>query len=292
MAPGLNQASAPSVLKAATILLDQLAGARRSLTRGITSPVSLCTKTVIGTPQARWRDTTQSGRVSIMPVMRFSPCGGTQRVSSMAFSARARSVPALARVLVHGDEPLRRGAEDHRLLRAPGMRIVVLVARARAISAPASVSAAITAKLASPNLPLSSMTRLPSKPGASLVKKPASSTVKGILVSILRSRQQALVCGPDLEVLGAMTRRGMHKARAGILGDMLAGEQRHVEIVALPAQWMRASVMASSVGLDASAEALQSRPARGSYTFSASASASISLSPIFAQLSSGASVTS
>ena len=46
----------------------------------------------MGTPQARWRDTTQSGRVSIMPVMRFSPCGGTQRVSPMAFSARARSV--------------------------------------------------------------------------------------------------------------------------------------------------------------------------------------------------------
>ena len=31
------------------------------------------TKTAIGTPQARWRETTQSGRFSIMPVMRFSP---------------------------------------------------------------------------------------------------------------------------------------------------------------------------------------------------------------------------
>ena len=55
--------------------------------------MSLCTNTVIGTPQARWRETTQSGRVSTMPVMRFSPCGGTQRVSEIAFSARARSVP-------------------------------------------------------------------------------------------------------------------------------------------------------------------------------------------------------
>ena len=91
----------------------------------------------MGTPQARWRETTQSGRVSIMPVMRFSPCGGTQRVSPIAFSARSLSV--LLREgsrdgqrgrLVHGDEPLRRGAEDHRLLRAPGMRIVVFVARA------------------------------------------------------------------------------------------------------------------------------------------------------------------
>ncbi len=50
------------------------------------------TKTAIGTPQARWREITQSGRLSIMPVMRFSPCGGTQRVSAMALSARARKV--------------------------------------------------------------------------------------------------------------------------------------------------------------------------------------------------------
>ena len=38
------------------------------------SPFSL-TNTVIGTPQARWREITQSGRLSIMPVMRFSPGG-------------------------------------------------------------------------------------------------------------------------------------------------------------------------------------------------------------------------
>ena len=34
---------------------------------------------------------------------------------------------------------------------------------------------------------------------------------------------------PDLEVLGAMTRRGVDEAGAGVLGDMLAGEQRHIE---------------------------------------------------------------
>ena len=49
-------------------------------------PVSR-TKMAIGTPQARWRDTTQSGRLAIMPVMRFSPAAGTQRV---ARSRRAR----------------------------------------------------------------------------------------------------------------------------------------------------------------------------------------------------------
>ena len=51
--------------------------------------------TVIGTPQARWREITQSGRLSIMPVMRFWPCSGTQRVTLIACSAnRARSACA------------------------------------------------------------------------------------------------------------------------------------------------------------------------------------------------------
>ena len=50
--------------------------------------------TAIGTPQARWREITQSGRVSIMPVMRFSPCAGTQRVALMA---RERAMRAACR---------------------------------------------------------------------------------------------------------------------------------------------------------------------------------------------------
>ena len=55
------------------------------------------TNTAIGTPQARWREITQSGRPAIMPLMRFWPAGGTQCVTSIACSARARSVsPGLA----------------------------------------------------------------------------------------------------------------------------------------------------------------------------------------------------
>ena len=57
------------------------------------SPTSR-TNTAIGTPQARWREITQSGRLSIMPVMRFSPCGGTHAVCSIAVSARCRRVSA------------------------------------------------------------------------------------------------------------------------------------------------------------------------------------------------------
>src|SRR5471030_117496 len=54
-----NQASAPSLLKASTT---------RPITSGSRngSPVFLFTNTAIGTPQARWRETFQSGRVSII----------------------------------------------------------------------------------------------------------------------------------------------------------------------------------------------------------------------------------
>ncbi len=39
---------------------------------------------------------------------------------------------------------------------------------------------------------------------------------------------------PDLVVFDAMSGRRMHETRAGVLGDMLAGEQRHVEVDSLP----------------------------------------------------------
>ncbi len=72
--------------------------ARSRARRFSTSLVSLWTNTVIGTPQARWREITQSGRLSIMPVMRFSPARGTHCTVLMPSSARLRSVsPALER---------------------------------------------------------------------------------------------------------------------------------------------------------------------------------------------------
>ena len=36
--------------------------------------------------------------------------------------------------------------------------------------------------------------------------------------------------GPDFEVLAAMAGRGVHEAGAGVVGDMVAGEQRHGEM--------------------------------------------------------------
>ena len=62
-----------------------------SCVRGCSSPLSLCTNSGIGTPQVRWREMHQSGRLAIMPVMRCSPHAGVQRTPRMSRSVWARS---------------------------------------------------------------------------------------------------------------------------------------------------------------------------------------------------------
>ena len=66
----------------------------RSLTSGSTSglPVLRSTNSAIGTPQARWRLSTQSGRPSTIEPIRLRPFSGTKRVSAMACIASWRSV--------------------------------------------------------------------------------------------------------------------------------------------------------------------------------------------------------
>ncbi len=133
--------------------------------------------TAIGTPHARCREITQSGLLSIMPLMRFSPCDGTQRVTEIACMARARKVsPALSM-------PLSMAMNHCGVLR----KMIGFferhecgywcLRRERAMSMPASIKALITASLASPFSPLSLITRLPVKPGAASVSAPFSSTV-------------------------------------------------------------------------------------------------------------------
>ena len=60
-------------------------------------------------------------------------------------------------------------------------------------------------------------------------------------------RQLPAMRHPDVEVVAAMARRGVDEARAGIVGDVLAVEKRHVEVVADEAcrQRMRAVRFAS-----------------------------------------------
>ena len=106
------------------------------------------------------------------------------------------------------------------------------LSRPRAMIMPASASALMTASLASPLLPLSSMTRLPSKPGASFVKRPSASTVKGMVGVDAARLQPRGVLHPDVEVLATVAGRGVHEARAVLVRDVIAGEQRDVEVVA------------------------------------------------------------
>ena len=57
-------------------------------------------------------------------------------------------------------------------------------------------------------------------------------------VDALRSKHPR-IRRPDIEVLAAMARRGMHEAGAGIVGDMIAVEQRNDKFVAAPDAFQR-----------------------------------------------------
>ena len=76
---------------------------------------------MIGTPQTRWREMHQSGRVAIMLEMRSSPQAGIHLTCLDGFERVVAEIVAL-----HADEPLLGGAEDDRLVAAPAVRIAVL----------------------------------------------------------------------------------------------------------------------------------------------------------------------
>src|SRR5262249_43985474 len=112
------------------------------------------------------------------PRIRFSPCWGTQRVTAIAARARLRS----------GSTPAAPDGSSH-LLSSDAIGVFLAIEQGgelagitgllerqrcghlrvglpRAISMPASISALMTASLASPFSPSSVITRLPEKPGA------------------------------------------------------------------------------------------------------------------------------
>ena len=62
--------------------------------------------------------------------------------------------------------------------------------------------------------------------------------------------ERFLVLGPDDVVVGAVARRGVDEARARIVGDVIAVEQRHVESVAEIAQRMLAYEVTKLEGAD------------------------------------------
>ena len=85
----------------------------------------------MGTPQMRWREMHQSGRVAIMFAMRSSPQAGSH-LTLFLISSRARwrnvvgEPSGFCHRCVDGDEPLLGGAEDHRVVAAPAVGIAVV----------------------------------------------------------------------------------------------------------------------------------------------------------------------
>ena len=121
---GTNALERPLVPRVGALCLEDRRGVldeRRRQQRLAARPGSASAG--IGTPQARWREMHQSGRVTNMPVMRSRPHAGIQR-DAVGFRDRRLAQP------VHADEPLRRRQEDHRLMAAPAVRIRVLELRA------------------------------------------------------------------------------------------------------------------------------------------------------------------
>ena len=96
------------------------------------SPQAVQSTAGIGTPQARWREMHQSGRFVTMLKMRSRPqrrdpfhlmVDGVPR--RLAQRPRLAVVAGDDRLAVQAHEPLRRGQEDHRVVAAPAVRVLV-----------------------------------------------------------------------------------------------------------------------------------------------------------------------
>ena len=145
-----------------------------------------------------------------------------QRVAWLAPCRRRRDG------LIHRDEPLRRVAEDHRLLRAPGMRILVLEPAAR--DQHAGVDQGLDHGLV--GVALFALVGEHALAGeARRLFGEAAVGVDGVGDDRVDAARRKLrrIGRPNVEVLAPVSRRGMHKAGAGVVGDMIAGEQRHLQ---------------------------------------------------------------
>src|SRR6476659_7783749 len=137
--------------------------------------------------------------------------------------AIAQRVAFLRNVLVHRDEPLRRVAEDDRLLRAPGMRILVLETPAR--DQHMRLDQRLDHRLVGVAL-------------LALVVDDAFAGESGcgfgkstIFINCIRNSrvdatlfQSAAARSPNLKVLAPMPRRSVHEAGTRIIGHVLAGK--------------------------------------------------------------------
>ena len=84
-----------------------------------------------------------------------------------------------------------------------------------------------------PFLPSDVITNSPVKPGASAVNMPSASTVNGIWVSMPRARSAASFSIQISKSSGAVPGRGVHETGTRLFGDVIAVQQRDVEVVAV-----------------------------------------------------------
>ena len=149
---------------------------------------------------------------------------------------------ALRLAVAHADEPLRRVAEDDRLFRAPGMGVLVLQAAARDQGIGFGegrdhrpVGAAL--------LPLVGNDEFAGKAGRVFGERTVGADGEGNRDIESEGLERRFVAGPDLEIVPAVAGRGVDEAGAGIVGNVLAGQQGHVKPVTTQAgivQWMSA----------------------------------------------------
>ena len=165
------------------------------------------TSTVIGEPQRRCRDTHHSKRFSTIPAMRASPHGGTHGTRCDLGERLRAQVDARVRRGVRGerDEVLLGGAEDHRLLAAPAVRVLVLAARPRRAARRARASSSVTRGLASKHVHAGEVGDLVG--------------VAAAVVDRRDDRDPLDLAGA--EVVLAVARRGVHEAGAGVEGDVV-----------------------------------------------------------------------
>ena len=143
----------------------------------------------------------------------------------------------IAQFLVHVDKPLRRVAEDDRLLRAPRMRVLVL--QAPAGEQRVALDQFVDHRLVGIAL-LAVIIDDASRPALAI--RSEAWRIFCVVAGVVHRERQARVDAalfqfgdsihPRIEVLAAMAWRGVHEAGAGVVGDVVSGEHGNREFVA------------------------------------------------------------
>src|SRR5580704_2864839 len=139
----------------------------------------------------------------------------------------AQRVAFSSNIFIHRNEPLRRVAKDHRLFRAPRVRVLVLESAARDQHAGATLlfgTKSLNYRIVGITLLTLVGKHALANEAWSLIGEPpigidsvGNGSVNAPSGQLLRIRS------PDVEIIASVARRGVHKAGPRIVGDMIAG---------------------------------------------------------------------